>query len=102
MELDFKPGDLVRVHVKIKESGRERIQTFEGTVISLRGRGENATFTVRRVGVGGIGVERIWPVNSSSIDKIEVKKRGDFRRAKLYFIRNISAKELAETSAKKS
>lgn len=99
---DFRAGDTVKVHVKIREGGRERIQMFEGTVLSLRGRGENATFTVRRIGAGGVGIERIWPVNSTSIDKIEVKKRGDYRRSKIFFIRNLSARELAEASTKKA
>lgn len=102
MEVDFRSGDSVRVHAKIKEGNRERIQVFDGTVLSLRGRGDNATFTVRRIGAGGIGVERIWPVNSSSIAKIEVKKRGDFRRSKIFFIRNVSSRELAAAATKKS
>lgn len=102
MELNFKPGDSVKVHAKIKEAGRERIQVFEGTVLALRGRGENKTFTVRRIGAGGVGIERIWPVESPSIAKVEVKKRGNYRRSKIFFIRDISAKELAAASAKKA
>ncbi len=102
MEINFRPGDSVRVHAKIKEGSRERIQVFDGTVLSLRGRGDNQTFTVRRIGAGGVGVERIWPVESPAIDKIEVKKRGDFRRAKIFFIRNVSARELAAAATKKS
>jgi len=100
--VDFRAGDTVKVHVKIREGGRERIQMFEGTVLSVRGRGENATFTVRRVGAGGVGIERIWPVNSPSIEKIEVKKHGDYRRSKIYFIRGLSARELASSATKKA
>lgn len=102
MTTNFRSGDTVRVHVKIREGGRERIQLFEGTVLSLRGRGENASFTVRRVGAGGVGVERIWPVNSTSIEKIDVVKRGDYRRSKIFFVRGLSARELAEASTKKA
>ncbi|HET7713530.1 MAG TPA: 50S ribosomal protein L19 [Patescibacteria group bacterium] len=102
MEQNFRSGDSVRVHAKIKEGNRERIQIFEGTVLAVRGRGENATFTVRRIGAGGVGIERIWPVNSSSIAKIEVKKQGHFRRSKIFFIRDVSTKELAASSSKKS
>lgn len=100
MEINFRPGDTVRVSSKIKEGGRERLQNFEGTVLALRGRGEDRTFTVRRIGAGGIGIERIWPVESPSIEKVEVRKRGNFRRSKLYFIRGISAKDLAATAKK--
>lgn len=102
MEHNFRAGDLVRVHAKIKEGNRERVQIFEGTVLSVRGRGENATFTVRRVGAGGVGIERIWPINSTSIAKVEVKKQGHYRRSKIFFIRNVSPKALAVASSKKS
>lgn len=94
-------GDTIRVHYKliekekiagktkreVKVETRERIQVFEGIVISIRGRGANMTFTVRHVGVGGIGVERIFPLFSPWIRKVEVKKHGDVRRAKLYYLR---------------
>lgn len=76
------------------EGAKTRTQIFEGILISLRGRGENKTFTVRKIGAGGIGVERIWPLNTSSISKIEVKKKGvKVRRAKLYYLRNLTGRE---------
>ncbi len=81
----FKPGDTVRVHVKIKEGDKERLQAFEGTVIS-RSSGPDASFTVRKISFGQ-GVERIFPVNSKVIDKIEVLRSAQVRRAKLFFLR---------------
>lgn len=102
METNFRSGDTVKVHAKIKEGARERIQIFEGTVLGIRGRGENKTFIVRRIGAGGIGVERIWPLESTSIAKIEVVKRGDYRQSKIFFIRGLSSKQLAASSTKKS
>ena len=80
-------GDTIKVHVKIKEGTRERIQIFEGTVISKKHGGINETFTVRRVSYG-VGVERTFPVNSPLIDKIEVVRHGKVRRAKLYYLRD--------------
>ncbi|CEP68336.1 Ribosomal protein L19 [Moorella glycerini] len=88
---DFKPGDTVRVHVKVIEGNRERIQVFEGTVIGRRGRGINETFTVRRVSYG-VAVERIFPVHSPRIDRIEVVRHGRVRRAKLYYLRERTGK----------
>ncbi len=88
---DFNPGDHVRIHVRVIEGDKERIQPFEGDVISIRGAGTNKTFTVRKIS-GGIGVERIFPFNSPKIAKIELLKRGDVRRAKLYYLRNLSGK----------
>lgn len=88
---DFKPGDTVAVHLKIKEGDKERIQVFEGVCIRKRGAGINATFTVRKISFG-VGVERIFPLHSPRIEKIEVKKRGRVRRAKLYYLRNLSGK----------
>lgn len=82
----FNPGDTVRVHVRVVEGARERIQIFEGVVLRRQGRGIRETFTVRRV-TYGIGVERIFPVHSPSISRIEVVKRGRVRRAKLYYLR---------------
>jgi large subunit ribosomal protein L19 len=83
----FKPGDTINVHVKIKEGNKERIQQFQGTVIQRRGSGSNGeTFTVRKVS-NGVGVERIFPFISPSIDKIEVLKQGKVRRAKLYYMK---------------
>ncbi len=83
----FRPGDTVRVYVKVVEGGRERIQVFEGTVIRRRGSGLNETFTVRRV-TYGVGVERTFLVHSPRLDKIEVKKKGRVRRARLYYLRD--------------
>ena len=81
-----KVGDTVRVHVKVKEGSRERIQVFEGTVIAKKHGGITETITVRRISYG-VGVEKVFPVNSPSIDKIEVVRNGAVRRAKLYYLR---------------
>ena len=83
---DFAPGDTVRVHAKIVEGSRERIQMFEGVVISRQGTGVRETFTVRRISYG-IGVERMFPVHSPRIEKIDVLRKGIVRRAKLYYLR---------------
>ena len=91
-DIKVTPGDSVRVNVKITESGKERTQAFEGTVIAVRGAGDSKTFTVRKIGTGGIGVERIWPLNSPHLQKIEVKKKGKVRRAKLYYLRSRKGK----------
>ncbi len=80
-------GDFVKVHLKVKEGNRERIQVFEGTVIAIKGAGLKETFTVRRVSYG-VGVERILPVHSPKIDHIDVVRKGKVRRAKLYFLRD--------------
>ena len=82
----FRPGDTVRVHVKIKEGEKYRIQVFEGVVIAQKNNGISSTFTVRKVSLG-YGVERIFPVNSPNIDKVEVVKSGKVRRARLYYLR---------------
>ena len=87
----FGPGDNVKVHVKIKEGEKERIQVFQGVVISKRKGGTNATFTVRKVSYG-VGVERIFPLHSPAIDKIEVVTRGRVRRAKIYYLRKLRGK----------
>jgi large subunit ribosomal protein L19 len=87
----FSPGDTVKVFVKIKEGNRERIQMFEGLVIKRQGGGVSETFTVRKVSYG-IGVERTFPVHSPAIEKIEVARFGKVRRAKLNYIRTLSAK----------
>ncbi len=84
---DFAPGDTVKVHVRVVEGGRERIQVFEGVVIARQGGGVRETFTVRKVSFG-VGVERTFPVHTPIIDKIEVVTRGDVRRAKLYYQRD--------------
>ncbi|SHH40237.1 50S ribosomal protein L19 [Thermosipho atlanticus] len=89
---DFRPGDTVRVYVKFKEGNKERTQAFEGIVISKRGSGVNKTFTVRKIGANGIGVERIFPLYAPVIQKIEIVRRGKVRRAKLYYLRNIRGK----------
>ena len=88
---DFKPGDTVKVHVKVVEGTRERIQVFEGVVIGRKGGGLRETFTVRRVSYG-VGVERVFPVHSPRVDRIEVVRRGRVRRAKLYYLRNLTGK----------
>ncbi|HHX95972.1 MAG TPA: 50S ribosomal protein L19 [Clostridia bacterium] len=88
---DFRPGDRVRVHVKVVEGNRERIQLFDGTVIKRSGSGLNETFTVRRVSYG-VGVERCFPIHTPRVEKIEVLRRGRVRRAKLYYLRNLSGK----------
>lgn len=84
---DFNVGDTVKVHVKIKEGNRERIQNFEGTVIKIQNGGLRESFTVRRVAYG-VGVERTFPLNAPIIDKIEVVRKGKVRRAKLFYLRN--------------
>ncbi len=89
---DFRPGDTVRVHVKVVEGGKERIQVFEGVVISIRGSGLSKTFTVRKIASGGIGVERIFPYHAPVVDKIEVVKKSTSRRAKLYYLRDVKGK----------
>ena len=88
---EFRPGDTVRVHVKIIEGNTHRIQNFEGLVIKRQGTGIGETFTVRKISYG-IGVERTFPVHSPNIDHIEVTRKGKVRRARLFYIRNLSAK----------
>jgi large subunit ribosomal protein L19 len=87
----FSPGDSVRVHVKVREGEKERIQMFAGVVIARRGGGSRETFTVRKVS-GGIGVERVFPLHSPIIDRIEVERKGAVRRAKLYYLRGRKGK----------
>ena len=89
---EFRPGDSVKVNVRIKEGNRERIQTFEGLVMKRQGEGISETFTVRKVSYG-VGVERTFPVHTPSIDSIVVVRRGKVRRAKLNYIRTLSAKQ---------
>jgi large subunit ribosomal protein L19 len=94
MRLDmpaFSPGDTVRVHVKIKEGDKERIQVFQGVVISKRKGGVSAAFTVRKVSYG-VGVERIFPMHSPILDKVEIVTRGRVRRAKIYYLRKLRGK----------
>lgn len=87
----FNPGDTVRVHVKVVEGGRERIQVFEGVVIRRRGGSLSETFTVRRVSYG-VGVERTFPLHSPKIERIDVIRRGRVRRARLYYLRGLRGK----------
>ncbi len=84
---DFKPGDTVKVHYRITEGNRERIQVFQGDVIRRQGKGSRETFTVRKISFS-VGVERTFPVHSPKIEKIEVTRRGKVRRAKLYYLRD--------------
>jgi large subunit ribosomal protein L19 len=88
---DFRPGDTLKVYVKVIEGSRERIQLFEGVVIRRRGGGISETFTVRKISYG-VGVERTFPLHSPKIEKIEVARRGKVRRAKLYYLRNLRGK----------
>ena len=88
---DFAPGDSIRVHVKVREGEKERIQVFAGIVIARRGGGARETFTVRKIS-SGIGVERIFPLHSPVIDRIEVERKGSVRRAKLYYLRSRKGK----------
>src|SRR3989339_1197978 len=88
---NFNPGDHIRVQVRVVEGDKERLQSFEGDVISIRGAGLNKTFTVRKMS-SGVGVERIFPFNSPKIAKIEIIREGNVRRAKLYYLRNLSGK----------
>lgn len=88
---DFQPGDTVNVHLRVVEGEKERIQQFEGVVLSLDGSGAGRTFTVRKIS-GGVGVERIFPLHSPRVAKIEVKRHGRVRRSKLYFLRDLRGK----------
>ena len=95
----FAPGDTVRVHQIIQEGGKERIQIFEGVVIRRNGGGVNETITVRKVSYN-VGVERIYPIHSPRVSKIEVKQRGHVRRSRLYYLRNLSGKAAKIQQAK--
>ncbi len=97
----FQPGDTVRVHVKVKEGDKERIQVFQGVVIARRGGGTREMFTVRKVS-GGVGVERMFPLYSPTIDKIEVARYGRVRRAKLYYLRDLRGKAARIEERRKS
>ena len=87
----FAPGDTVVVSVKVKEGNRERLQAYEGVVIAKKNRGLNSSFTVRKIS-SGVGVERVFQTHSPIVAKIEVKRRGDVRRAKLYYLRGLTGK----------
>ncbi len=92
-EQNLHIGDTIRVHSKVVEGNKSRIQVYEGILIRLQGRGVNKTFTVRKIGAAGVGVERTWPLDSNSIVKIEVKKKGiKVRRSKLYYLRDLTGK----------
>ena len=93
VEINFRVGDKIKVVTRVKEGDKTRLQNFEGIVISLRGKPENKFFTVRKIAQDAVGVERIWPVNSPGIEKIDVVKKGNVRRAKLYYLRKRIGKE---------
>lgn len=88
---DFRAGDTLRVHVKVREGNKERIQVFQGVVVSRRGSGTSESFTVRKMS-GSIGVERVFPLHSPILDRVEVVRRGRVRRAKLYYLRGLRGK----------
>lgn len=95
-------GDTIRVHQKIQEDDKTRIQVFEGLLIAIKGRDVNKTFTVRKIGANSIGVERIIPIASPLIDKIEIKSRGGVRRAKLYYMRDRVGRRASRVKEKKA
>ena len=94
----FKPGDTVNVHVRVIEGDKERVQQFQGVVIGRRGSGLTATFTVRKIS-NGVGVERIFPLHSPRIAKIEVMKEGNVRRAKMYYLRELASKQIRQKTS---
>ncbi len=93
-QIDFKSGDTINVHYKIKEGNKERIQQYQGIVMQIAGKGPTKTFTVRKISANNVGVERIFPINSPYIDKIEIVRRGDVRRARLFYLRDLSGKKV--------
>ncbi|WP_100448396.1 50S ribosomal protein L19 [Glycomyces xiaoerkulensis] len=97
---DFRPGDTVRVHVRVQEGARSRVQVFQGVVIRRHGAGIGETFTVRKLSYG-IGVERTFPVHGPMIDKIEIAQRGKVRRAKLYYLRGRKGKAATKIKEKR-
>ncbi|MDD2523530.1 MAG: 50S ribosomal protein L19 [Endomicrobiaceae bacterium] len=99
LKVQFKSGDTVKIHFKVVEGGNERIQVFEGVVIQRKGSGLSETFTARKISFG-VGVERIFPINSPRIDKIELVRRGKVRRAKLYYLKKLSGKAARITEIK--
>lgn len=100
LKVDFKSGDTVKVHFKVVEGGNERIQVFEGVVIQRKGTGLTETFTVRKISFG-VGVERIFPIHSPRIDKIQVVRKGKVRRSKLYYLRELAGKAARITEVQK-
>ena len=99
---DFASGDTVRVHVRVIEGEKERIQVFEGVVLQRRGRGINASFTVRKIAVGGVGVERIFPLHSPRIAQIECVRRGRVRRSRITYLRGLRGRASRITEKKAS
>lgn len=99
---EFHIGDRVRVHQRIQEDNKTRTQVFEGTVIAIRGMDRNKTFTVRRIGAMGVGIERIFPLFSPFVERVEVKAEGHVRRSKLYYIREKTVREIADLTKRKS
>ena len=99
---DFRPGDTVKVFYRIREEGKERTQPFEGVVIAIKGVGVSKTFTVRKIASQKVGVERIFPLLSPNIQKIEVVKKGKARRAKLYYLRKRIGKKATKVKGAKS
>lgn len=95
---EFNPGDTINVHVRVVEGDKERIQQFQGVVIGKRGSGANSTFTVRKIS-DGVGVERIFPLHSPRIAKIEKVKEGKVRRAKLYYLRKLASKQVTQKTS---
>lgn len=98
----FKVGDTVAVFTKPKEDKRAHQQVFEGIVIGFSGQGKNRTFTIRRIGPAGVGIEQIWPINSFNIEKIEVKRKGRVRKAKLYWLRGKTLRKAIKLGRKES
>ena len=94
----FHPGDTVNVHVRVIEGDKERVQQFQGVVVSMRGNGINRTFTVRKIS-NGVGVERIFPLHSPRLAKIEIVKPGKVRRAKLYYLRDLASKQIRQKTS---
>lgn len=94
MMMQFKAGDTVKVFYKVKEGEAWRVQPFEGVVLAIKGEGISKTFTVRHIGPENIGVERIFPLQSPNLEKVEVMNVGQTRRSKMYYLRNLSAKEV--------
>ena len=99
---EIKVGDIVKVFQQFQSGEKTQIQAFEGSLISIKGRGISKTFTVRKIASDGIGVEKIWPVKSPTITKVELKKKGNTRRAKLYYLRNRIGKEALKVKISKS
>ena len=100
--IQFGTGDKVKVYQKIQEAGKTRVQPFEGVVLAISGGGENKMFTVRKISAGNIGVERIWPMSSPWLEKIEVIRKGKVRRAKIFYVRQPQAKLKFQDEVKKT